>query len=177
MCIFLLKLHNNNCKIYVIMKKKLTRSSIDEIRKEMLILNSTEERKVIGGGNRVQISGGYLEEKDGGTYFYGNNGGSVFFSGISISTSLVADNAAYQMSGTIHVSESWANNGFSVYDFAHEYGHYLQQVDMGTYKYITDVAIPSVYSASQDPSNHSSKPYEQQATNLGNQYLENNWRP
>lgn len=141
----------------------------------MLVLNCEEERLVIGGTDQLRIKGGYLEEKDGGTYFYGDDGSSVFFKDVGFYTSLVANGDDYQWIEVICVSGNWANSGFSVYDFAHEYGHYLQQEDMGTGKYLVNIAIPSVYSASTDPYNHSSQSYEQDATNRGEEYLNNNW--
>lgn len=86
----------------------------------------------------------------------------------------MAQNAAYQLNGTIHISDSWANNGFSNFDFAHEYGHYLQQEEIGTANYLVNVAIPSVISAWTNPENHSSQSYEIDATERGIGYMNNN---
>lgn len=156
------------------MKRKITRLSIDELRDKMYVLNTLEQRAIIGG-DRININGGYLEEVNGGVYYYGNNGCSVFFKGVQVEIGgIVSDGTAYQMSGTIRIAEDWCNSTFNIYNFAHEYGHYLQQKEMGTLGYIIDVAIPSIYSAATNPDGHGQKPYEQDATMRGNQYLTNN---
>lgn len=158
------------------MKRKITKASIEELRKEMPVLNEEEEQSIVGG-ERIRISGGYLESVDGGTYFYGDNGSTVFFKGVdfSIDSKLIADYSAYQFNGTIHVEEKWAYNGFDIYVFAHEYGHYLQQEEMGFWNYLTDVAIPSMYSAQHnDPYTHSQQPFEKDATKRGEEYLNKN---
>ena len=51
------------------MKQKLTRALIDEIRKEMPVLNEDEEKRVQGGWDPVKgyetlrIAGGFLQKK------------------------------------------------------------------------------------------------------------------
>ena len=77
---------------------------------------------------------------------------------------------AYQLNGMIHVSSSWANDGFNVYDFAHEYGYYLQQEEMGSLKYYM-MAMASVYSVYSNPGNHLQQPFEMEASRLGLEYL------
>ena len=157
------------------MKRKITRLGIEELRDKMYVLNTLEQRTIIGG-ERVNINGGYLEEVNGGVYYYGNNGCSVFFEGVEIWVSnLIRDYSAYQLNGTIGIESDWCNTSFNIYDFAHEYGHYLQQKTMGTYDYLTVVVPNSLYSATfNDPYTHSQQTYELQATLLGNEYLKNN---
>jgi RHS repeat-associated protein len=46
----------------------------------------------------------------------------------------------------------------------HEYGHYLQHEEMGTMRWLREVARPSLNSAANDPNNHMSMPYERDAT-------------
>ena len=56
------------------MKQKLTRALIDEIRKEMPVLNEDEEKRVQGGWDPVKgyetlrIAGGFLQETGNGTW-------------------------------------------------------------------------------------------------------------
>lgn len=160
--------------------RKLTKLKVAELSKEMPILTIEEEKGVIGGWDPVtgyqtlQIYGGSLIEQSNGTWFYGDDGRRIFFEGIGISTSYVLDRGAYQAGGTIHVGEYWANNGFGVDKFAHEYGHYLQEQEMGGAAYWSQVAVPSAYSAWSDLSNHDNQPYEQDATNRGQSYMNNN---
>lgn len=154
--------------------KKITRLGIEDLRNKMYTL-STLEQKTIIGGQRVAIRGGYLEEVNGGVFYYGNNGCSVFFEGVQMSISnIIPDYTAYQFNGNIGIEEEWCNSSFTVYDFAHEYGHYLQQKEMGMLSYLFDVAIPSMYSVSTNLEEHSQQEYEQDATMRGNQYLSNN---
>lgn len=49
--------------------------------------------------------------------------------------------------------------------------YYLQQVEMGNWKYYKDVAAESAGDMITDPDNHSSQPYEQDATERGYNFL------
>lgn len=105
-----------------------------------------------------------------GVMYYGNNGTTCFFSGVKMSSTPI-DGSAFQMHGIIFVSPGWVSRGFDVYDFAHEYGHYIQEMNMPAALYYS-LAVGSVYSyLTSTPEEHMSKPFEVQATNLGNQYL------
>ena len=65
------------------MKQKLTRALIDEIRKEMPVLNEDEEKRVQGGWDPVKgyetlrIAGGFLQETGNGTWYYGEDGKQI----------------------------------------------------------------------------------------------------
>lgn len=163
------------------MKRKLTRATIDEIRKEMPVLNLDEKRSVLGGYDPVKgyetigIAGGYLQENGAGTWFYGEDGRRIFFEGVGISTSCVMPGTAYQSGGVITIAKDWLNDSgypFNVDTFAHEYGHYLQEQEMGSYAYWKDVAVPSGYNLLTDPGSHDYMPYEQDATKRGQDYMD-----
>ena len=164
------------------MKQKLTRALIDEIRKEMPVLNEDEEKRVQGGWDPVKgyetlrIAGGFLQETGNGTWYYGEDGKQIFFEGIGISTAEpIASGTAFQVGGVISISQDWLNDTrhpFTIKDFAHEYGHYLQELEMGSGSYWKDVAIPSGYNLLTDPGSHDDMPYEQDATKRGNDYMD-----
>lgn len=123
----------------------------------------------------LKINGGVLRSvtQDGmhGVMYYGNNGTTCFFSGVRMTTNPINNNSAFQLKGIIFVSPGWVSGGFDVYDFAHEYGHYIQEMNMPAALYYS-LAVGSVYSyLTSTPEEHMSKPFEVQATNLGNQYL------
>lgn len=151
---------------------KITKENVDEaIRQNHL--NAQQEPVASSKLSELHISGGVLKQVSDGVYYYGDNGSSCFFKGAKITTSL-ATGGAYQLNGWIHVDPSWTTHGFNVYDFAHEYGHYLQQQKEGLKYYET--AVKSLYSAiyaslTKDWDSHTQKPYEQEATALGNEYL------
>lgn len=164
------------------MKQKLTRALIDEIRKEMPVLNEDEEKRVQGdwdpvkGYETLRIAGGFLQETGNGTWYYGEDGKQIFFEGIGISTAEpIASGTAFQVGGVISISQDWLNDTrhpFTIKDFAHEYGHYLQELEMGSGSYWKDVAIPSGYNLLTDPGSHDDMPYEQDATKRGNDYMD-----
>ncbi len=140
----------------------------------MPVLGKVDQAFLLGGGNILYISGGYLENMSYGVLFVGNDGTRCFFNGVSWTTDglyniiPVVENTAYQWNGTIHIDYGWAKDGFNVYNFAHEFGHYLQQEEMGTYNYLRYVAYPSMYNLQfEDGYNHNSMPYETDATSRG----------
>lgn len=118
----------------------------------------------------IVIAGGELVTTANGVTYYGNNGSCITFTGVKFSTEKVLPNTAYQLNGTIHVSEKWIDNGFNVYNFAHEYGHYIQEEEMGKLDYYK-MAIQSMYNLATDPENHYNMP---QASELGYNYLIHN---
>lgn len=151
--------------------KKIERLKLNVLKEKVQVLTVDEQRQFIAGDGTWRIKGGYLYEVDGGTIFCGDDDRFVWFPGVGVSTSYVVDGTAYQLNGTIHISEDWLDDGFDIYDFAHEYGHYLQQVEMGNWKYYKDVAAESAGDMITDPDNHSSQPYEQDATERGYNFL------
>lgn len=125
--------------------------------------------------DEVNISGGKLvNARDaGGVLYKGDDGASCLFKGVSLSLGRVVDRSAYQWNGTIHVSPGWIASGFTVNDFAHEYGHFLQQNQSGVIGYCR-IALSSMYSLATNPRNHSSRSFEREATELGRAYLKEN---
>jgi hypothetical protein len=130
--------------------RTLKKTDIESMERELRVLKNPEQIKIIGGTGYLEIKGGALVQLDGGVMYVpfgsGSNGSSsgnaVFFEGVTISTSSVTGSTSYQMNGTIHIDSNWAANGFNLCDFAHEYGHYLQQQEWGNAKYYGMAASP-----------------------------------
>lgn len=153
--------------------KKLTKQCLVELSETLTLIEPNVQRQFVGGagdtGDRLPISGGTLVDTQSGVDFISNSRQVTHFKGVDISTSWVREGTAYQLNGTIHIDEGWAKNGFNIYDFAHEYGHYLQQQDPN-HCYLTTI-LKSVYSVISDPGNHKNQPIEIDATRRGNEYL------
>lgn len=136
------------------------------------ILNSLRNGSKKNKADRLfKIQGGYLIPKETHVLFPSDKGEEIIFQGIRVSTSRVVKNAAYQLNGVIYISKNWIKKGFSVQDFAHEYGHYLQQKELGLFKYLVKIAFPSMFSLAAKPKKHFQRPFERDATNKGNEYL------
>lgn len=156
--------------------KKLTKEDLTELSKTLTLIEPNAQRQFIGGagrnGDRLRISGGTLIDTAEGVDFISDTGEKTHFKGVDISTSWVLDDTAYQLNGTIHISEKWAKDGFDIYDFAHEYGHYLQQQDPD-YNYPVTM-LQSMWSVATDSGNHANQPFEKDATRRGEEYLRAN---
>lgn len=128
-------------------------------------------------GTEYKIAGGTLVDTPEGVEFHSDSGIKVWFPFVDISTSIVNEGTAYNLTGTIHIDKGWLEKGFGINDFLHEFGHYLQEIEMGFSEYVTGVAIPSMLSLLRDPESHDSQPFEQDATKRGqefwNKWLEN----
>lgn len=146
--------------------------SLHQLAGEMSVLGITEQVLILGGGDKLYITGGSLENVNGGVLFEGNDGINCLFTGVQWSTDYVLNDTAYQWSGTIHISKSWISKGFNIYDFAHEFGHYLQQKEMGTVIYVKDVAYPSAKDMCRKGTDHDQLPCEVDATRRGNSFFE-----
>lgn len=114
--------------------RKLTKSNVEELRKEMPVLTSGEEREVIGGTGitSIRIRGGYLISYDYGSaggqytvYSPDNGGQTVVFDGVTASYGDI-NGCAYQLSG-IHVGEN-PESCFDIGTMIHEYGHHLHEM-------------------------------------------------
>lgn len=142
----------------------------------MTLIEPNAQRQFIGGagrnGEHLRISGGTLIDTAAGVDFISDTKEVTHFKGVDFSTSWVRDDTAYQLNGTIHISEKWLKNGFNIYDFAHEYGHYLQQQDPNCNYPL--MAAESAFSELFDPENHANQPFEKDATRRGEEYLRKN---
>lgn len=156
--------------------KKLTKEDLTGLSKTLTLIEPNAQRQFIGGagrnGEHLRISGGTLIDTAAGVDFISDTKEITHFKGVDFSTSYVFDNTAYQLNGMIHISEKWLKNGFNIYDFAHEYGHYLQQIDPNHNYPVT--MVKSFYSLLTDPENHHNQPYEKDATRRGEEYLREN---
>ena len=165
--------------------KKMTlanRCSLHELAVGMQPLGAIDLAAMIGGlHEQLSISGGVLENVEGGVLFTGNDGSTCLFEGATFVAGGSLPGSAYQMSGTIHISYDWLNDKkypFNVNNFAHEFGHYLQQQEMGLGSYLVDVAAPSGYDMALryvgcNPGYaHNELPYEKDADDRGKKYME-----
>ena len=138
--------------------------------------------RVAPGGitNTLRIADGTLKLENGSTVFYGNDGTVVRFDGVSWTTATVRSDTAYCDGNAIHIDQGWANNGFKVENFAHEYGHYIQRTRMSAAGYWSN-ALLSAGSVLVDgvlhTNLHDSLEYEEEATQLGTEYLKTHKEP
>lgn len=128
----------------------------------------------------VAIRGGRLVTTPVGVVYEGDDGTQCLFAGVRLSVGrwCVKHGAAFQWGGTVYVSRWWVNDErvpFDVHHFAHEYGHYLQQREMGWWRYLRKVAYPSVKDLLFGPAQqHYKLPCEHDATQRGKAYYEAN---
>ncbi|MFT4073149.1 MAG: hypothetical protein QM654_14645 [Dysgonamonadaceae bacterium] len=141
----------------------------------MPVISGNSLRRYVGGGDVLRISGGTLVEEKEGTTFYGDDGSSTFYKGVSFSTNgAPITGTAYQLNGTIHINKSWANSSFNQCDFAHEYGHYLQQQSMSTIEYAKLSAKSLISGFFNTAEEHLRQNFEMEATRLGEEYMDAN---
>ena len=124
-------------------------------------------------GMSVRITGGKLERDRDATIFIGDDGRQIRFEHIHfrVGAWFIPRRVAFQWCGCIYIGRVWAASGFTLNMFAHEYGHYLQQHEMGCWRYIWRVALPSVWSVLSNPHGHLWHPVEEDATRRGMRYL------
>lgn len=125
----------------------------------------------------IDIEDGMLIRINGGTLFRSHSDDSeVFFPGIRAHAGglLVAPNGAFQLWGHIFIGRRWHKDGFLLHNFAHEYGHFLQERSMGHIRYFFRVALPSLWSLIRRPLRHGKKSFEREATRLGLEFITNN---
>ena len=163
--------------------KKIQRLSLNELEETCTLLSDYSQTSILGGGEEnitINISGGTLKEINGGVQYTGSDGSTCYFSGVSLSTKS-PEGTAYQYGGTIHIDEKWSS--FDVNDFAHEYGHYIQEQEMGTFAYTFYVGVRSAFdvmwgnfldSIGVSHKDHSARSYEVDATKKGDDYLKDN---
>ncbi|SEJ78985.1 hypothetical protein SAMN05216327_12019 [Dyadobacter sp. SG02] len=141
--------------------------SFDDLIADLSIIESEQDLNSIRGGDTIYINGGYIVNSGGNATFYSNNGTSFTLPGATVYSSQNWGDNHYQLSGGIYLDP---NGGADVSTLIHEYGHYLQQQQMGTGSYIA-AGLGSAYSVYTNPGEHASQPFEVQATNYGYQYI------
>ena len=121
----------------------------------------------------IHIHGGTLYRTVTGTCYKGADGSHILFRGVRchVSRWLVRPLTAYQFCGHIVIGWRWAKRDFNLRFLAHEYGHYLQQREMGTWRFLLRVALPSVWSVLRDSNRHFHQDFERDATQKGKEYL------
>lgn len=132
---------------------------------------ATQQPSWLVGQDALRIAEGALLNLADGCLFVGDGGERCLFRGVRYSTRGVRANTAYQANGVIRISERWLSDAqcpFGLHDFAHEYGHYLQQRDYGWWDYYSRVAWDSITHLGDD---HYARPYEADATRRGAAYL------
>ena len=156
--------------------KKVRRIKLDSLQKDLLYLSKGQLQSFLGGKGKkgTRIYGGTLLNTDNGVVWTGDDGKSGRFYGVSFTIDDVCpDDTAYQLLGTIHIERGWAEDDFNIYNFAHEFGHYLQEEEYGFWEYLK-MASESAKSVLEDPDNHMNQPYEKDATKRGLEYLNKN---
>ena len=122
----------------------------------------------------INIEDGILFRTKGGTLFRRYSDDSeVFFPCVRahLGGLLVAPNGAFQLWGRIFIGRRWHKDGFLLRNFAHEYGHYLQERRIGHIRYIFKIALPSLWSLIRRPLRHEKQTFEREATMLGIDYI------
>lgn len=147
--------------------RKITKEKIEEIKSELA--QDGESSKITIFPDSLQISGGTLRQYAGGVIFTSKNGDQCCaFPGVKM-TSVAVNGGAYQLLGYIGIDSDWVSNGFTIYDFAHEYGHYLQQEKYGYWEYLYHIMPESLKTVGTPE--HKNNPVEVEATQLGEEYL------
>jgi hypothetical protein len=152
--------------------RTLRKADIESMERELQELHSMEKASIIGGGNGIYVlADGVIVSNSYGSTIYYENGNCMYINNVQISTNWVTPDAGYQWNGVIHISQS---ENWSIDGILHEYGHYIQQQEMGRWDYFWRVAIPSMWSLLTNPSNHNTKWFEVDATKKGSEYQSNN---
>ena len=119
---------------------------------------------------RLEIKGGVLTNTPYGVlYEPSEGGGRILFDGARFVVGFALPDTAWQFSGRIMISRSWLRSGFTVRHFAHEYGHYLQQRDIGLLRYTAE-ALKSAFSLITNPRRHYARAFEEDATKRGESF-------
>jgi hypothetical protein len=157
--------------------KKLKKITLETMKNDFHVLNKAFLKTILGGGyvGSYSINGGTITNWTYGDYNYAvftSNGGQVLvLEGVHVGGNTLpfqeSDTACY-FNGEIRIGSDWSDFGFS--DLVHEYGHYLQSQDMSAADYWSG-AVGSAWNIWQDDGEgHSEMPFEQDATNRGNEY-------
>ncbi|MDR1153628.1 MAG: hypothetical protein LBL04_02870 [Bacteroidales bacterium] len=158
--------------------KTLSKKSFAVLEQEFPVLKENQLTEIVGGQDSYSftVANGtfvnyYHEDGNYSVYYPSDGGSSVVFDGVHVNGNTLpfqGQDTACQLNGQIRVGSEYASY-FTLEDTVHEYGHYLQQQEMGTYKYIKDVGLNSIQTVYE--SDHSSQWYEQDATQRGNDYM------
>lgn len=160
--------------------KTLLRKNLDELALTMPIVNENEQRNFVGGTKvtSIRINGGYLysydyENDDLGklTVYQPDNGGDpIVFDGVTCSDCSAPDGSAYQFNG-ICVGDNPSSN-FDIGTMIHEYGHFLQQEEMGTIRYGLYAGAGSLYGRLNPEVDYYEIPSEKDASKRGQEYID-----
>lgn len=120
----------------------------------------------------ICIADGTLHWCEQGTLFVGHRSERILFRGVRARLGGTLPNTAFQFNGCIRIGRQWQKS-FTVALFAHEYGHFLQQQQLGLWRY-TWLALKSVLSVVLSTllrrHNHFTRSFERNATYRGQQY-------
>lgn len=159
--------------------RTLLRKNLDELALTMPIINESDQRNFVGGTivTSIRINGGYLysydyENDDLGklTVYQPDNGGApIIFDGVNCSDGSLGG-CAYQLNG-IKVGPNPESN-FDIGIMIHEYGHYLQQEEMGTIAYVIYAGLGSAYGNVVPGVDYYEIPSENNASERGQEYMD-----
>ncbi len=121
----------------------------------------------------LEIKEGTLQNMPNGVLFRSTNGRNCLFEDVRFRVGAwwIPRFTAYQFCNVVHISRTWAMQKINLALFAHEYGHLLQQKELGFWKYLWYVAVPSVWSIIRHPREHDRISIEKDATQRGMEYL------
>lgn len=125
----------------------------------------------------VYIQDGTIRNTSEGVVYLANDGKQCLFPSVRFSIKDHLGSRAYQMRGVIHIGKAWINSDFSINHFAHEFGHYLQEVEYGKFIFFFKVGIPSFCACGFLPEEkRDHMKIEEDATNRGMAFLDSNLR-
>ena len=160
--------------------KKLTRKNLDELALVMPVIDENGQSEFIGGtqASSIRINGGYLisydyENDDLGklTVFQPDNGGAlIIFDGVTCSNGDLGG-CAYQFNGIVEVGPN-PETDFDIGTMIHEYGHFLQQEEMGTVAYLAYAGSGSAYGYTFSGVDYYDIPSEKNASERGQEYMD-----
>jgi hypothetical protein len=158
--------------------RKLTRKSLDELAVIMPIIDKNGQNGFVGGTivTSIRINGGYLISYDYEnedlvklTVYQPDSGSTIVFDGVTCSTGSL-NGSAYQFNGIKVGEDSEAN--FDIGTMIHEYGHFLQQEEMGTVAYLAYAGSGSAYGYTFSGVDYYDIPSEKNASERGQEYMD-----
>lgn len=121
----------------------------------------------------IALRDGVLHPHAEGTLFVGRDGRTILFQGVRAKLGGTLPNSSFQYGGCIRIGRGWQPT-YTLWHFAHEYGHWLQRRELGFWRFQW-LALRSFLSAAWELLRHShrhfDRRYERDATTRGMRYV------